>query len=98
MRKRTRQRQRARELQRNLEITVARFNRLPFLIPRGVVEEWTGLTSEDISLLVKSGRLRVWRTHGKAKAKFYRSEVEAILGFDGRTPPGTTGVGLRPAT
>lgn len=81
--------QRTRELRRAVEITRDRFARMPFLIPRGVVEEWTGLTSEDISLLVKSGRLRVWRTHGKSKAKFYRSEIEAILGLNDQQPPRT---------
>lgn len=88
---------RIRQLQRTLEITIERFNRLPFLVPRGVVEEWTGLTSEDISRLVEDGRLRVWRSHPAAKAKFYRREIEVILGLKDPTRAGTAFNGRKPA-
>ncbi len=82
---------------RNVEITMARFARLPFLIPRGVVEEWTGLTSEDISVLVESGRLKVWRSHPRAKAKFYRQEIEGILTLNAPKPPAMAVVAGKPA-
>lgn len=66
-------------LQRRGTLTLEGWQRLPYLLPRAVVLEWTGLSGRELSDQVRSGRLRVFR--GRRKAKYYRDEVGRLLGF-----------------
>lgn len=90
----------SKSLQRSDPLTLERWERLPFLIPRAVVVEWTGLNWREIEEEVKAGRLRVFGA--KRKKKFFRSDVGRLAGIPGALrqihpdSPRFTPIGTRP--
>lgn len=68
-------------LQRVQNLTVDEWVRLPWLLPRAVVVEWTGLSARDLEDLIRGGRLRIHVT--KRKRKFLKSDVGILIGIAG---------------
>ena len=69
----------SKSLQRSDRLTLERWERLPFLLPRSIVMEWTGLNWRELEEEIRSGRLRVFKA--KRKRKFFKSEVARLAGI-----------------
>lgn len=55
------------------------WDKLPLLLTRAVVMEWTGLSKRDLDDEVRKGRIRIYR--GLKKRKFLKVDVAAIVGM-----------------
>jgi hypothetical protein len=63
------------------DCTQAEFNRLPGLVRAGVFMEWTGLSEQELSAEVKSGRMKVWQLKGGVQRLYYKHEIARMTGF-----------------
>lgn len=69
-------------LQRAERLTQERWERLPFLLPRATVLEWTGLDRRELATEVKAGRIRVFKPGGLlGKGKYFKSDVATLAGI-----------------
>jgi len=66
-------------IQRAERLTLERWERLPFLLPRAIVIEWTGLSWRELQEEIRTGRLRVFTA--KRKRKFFKTEVARLAGI-----------------
>ena len=66
-------------LMRTREITLEQWRRLPWLLPRGVVMEVTGLNWRELRLAVACGELRQFKQSRHAKAKYYKVDLAGYL-------------------
>lgn len=64
-------------LQRPERLTVERWERLPWLLPRAVVIEWTGLDRRELDALVGDGRLGVFKT--RTKRKYFKAQIATLV-------------------
>jgi hypothetical protein len=76
---------RTEQLQRPDPLTPDRWRRLPWLLPRAVVREWTGLSDREVEAQIRAGRLTTYKA-GAMKRKFFKVEVAALI----RIPAATT--------
>lgn len=66
-------------IERVERLTLELWDRLPWLLPRATVLEWTGLSPRELEEEVRAGRLRVWRS--RRKRKWYKTEVAILAGI-----------------
>jgi hypothetical protein len=60
--------------------------RLPFFLPRSTVIQVTGLSEGGVRTAVESGALRVYRDGPDRRNRYYRVDVERMIGLhDGET-------------
>lgn len=73
---------------RACDITVEQWRKLPWLLPRSVVLEITGLNWRELQRAVETGQLRQFKQSPTAKAKYYKSDLAGYLRIDvGPSPP-----------
>lgn len=63
-------------LQRADRLTLERWEKLPWLLPKAVVLEWTGLHKDELEDLVREGKLSVFKA--RRKRKFFKGEVASL--------------------
>lgn len=88
-------------LMRADRLTAERWDRLPFLLPRATVLEWTGLDRRELSDEVRAGRLRVFKPKGSGKSKYFKSEIAQLACIPsarriGPDPSPSVPIGARP--
>ena len=66
-------------LKRAEALTAEDWHRLPWLLPKAVVVEWTGLSRRGIDQLIQEGRLRVMVA--KRKRRFYKVDLAVLIGI-----------------
>jgi hypothetical protein len=69
------------QLKRAETLTTDDWSRLPWLLPKAVVVEWTGLSRRAIDQLIQEGRLRV--LVARRKRRFYKADVAVLIGIAG---------------
>lgn len=65
------------QLRRPDPLTVETWRRLPWLLPRAVVMEWTGLSREELEEEVAAGRLSVFRA--RRKGKYFKEQIGRLI-------------------
>jgi hypothetical protein len=53
---------------------------LPLLVTRKVFLEWSGLDRDALRALVEAGTVRPWLPPHRTEAKYYRRDLEKLLG------------------
>lgn len=67
------------QLKRSETLTTEDWHRLPWLLPKAVVVEWTGLSRRGIDRLIQEGRLRVMVA--QRKRRFYKVDLAILIGI-----------------
>jgi hypothetical protein len=73
-------------IQRTDPLTMDQWHRLPWLLPRAVVLEWTGLTDRELGREVKAGRITQFRGPSK-KGKYFKTEIARLIRLPAGNPP-----------
>jgi hypothetical protein len=60
--------------------TLEELRSLPLLVTRKVFLEWSGLDRDALRALVEAGTVRPWLPPHRNKAKYYRRDLEKLLG------------------
>lgn len=64
-----------------VQVTSEAWRGLPLLLSRSVFRAWSGLSDEDLSALVKAGKIGQHKRVDKAKAKYYKRDLATLTGF-----------------
>jgi hypothetical protein len=71
----------SKSLQRTERLTLEQWERLPWLLPRATVLEWTGLDRRELSAEVQAKRIRTFCPAAKGKRKYFKADVAALAGI-----------------
>lgn len=64
-----------------IQVTSEAWRAMPLLVTRGVFLAWSGLSSADLSALVKAGKIGQHKRDDKARAKYYKRDLATLTGF-----------------